>query len=67
MLENLDVVEILGLGVIGLGFLLALLSFFLLYKQIDVGTDPTLERPHSPIYMFLLFSVFLIAIGFLAQ
>ncbi len=64
MFENVNPYDILGYGVIGLGFLLALLAFRLLAQEQK-------REPRSSIikatYTFMAFSVVLCVIGFAAQ
>ncbi|MCB0283624.1 MAG: hypothetical protein KDF60_13650 [Calditrichaeota bacterium] len=64
MFENLNVYDILGYGVIGLGFLLAVLAFRLL--SAEQKRDPRQEIIRA-IYIFMVFSVVLCIIGFAAQ
>jgi hypothetical protein len=60
-----DVVKILGLGVIGLGFLLALLAYRLLSK---IQSQPNPKRSVlRSIYFFMGFSIVLCGIGFASQ
>jgi hypothetical protein len=55
----IDPVAALNYGVIGLGFLLAFLSFWLLRKaQKDL---------YTPIYAFMAFSIFVIILGLLSE
>lgn len=65
MFEGMNVVQILQIGVIGLGFLLAVLSYHLLTKE------QSQETPRSviikPIYVFMFFSVVLCVIGLISQ
>ncbi|MCB0397576.1 MAG: hypothetical protein KDD36_13050 [Flavobacteriales bacterium] len=60
MFSNLDVVEILKLGGIGLAFLLALLSFFILRREQKT------EQPRKPILLsmgfFMVFSLIMLVI-----
>ena len=62
---NLDVLKILQVGVIGLGFLLALLAYHLLTKEQTQETP----RPDilKSIYVFMSFSVTLCVIGVASQ
>jgi hypothetical protein len=62
---GLDVMKILGLGVIGLGFLLALLAYRLLGK-IQLQPNPNRSVLRS-IYFFMGFSIVLCGIGFASQ
>lgn len=63
--KNINVVDILQIGVIGLGFLLAFLAYYLLTKE------QKQEKPRSAIlnsiYVFMFFSVVLCIIGFFSQ
>lgn len=64
-MQNLDVVQILGLGVIGLGFLLALLAYWLLrQEQARENPNPAVLRA---IYLFMGFSIVLCLIGIVSQ
>ena len=64
-MSNLNIVEILQIGVIGLGFLLALLSYRLLSQEMKLeGLRPQLIRA---IYVFMTFSVVLCVIGLVSQ
>lgn len=54
-MTNFDPISALNYGVIGLGFLLALLSFWLLSKA-----QPTM---YVPIYVFMVFSMLVIILG----
>jgi hypothetical protein len=63
--ENLDVVKILGYGVIGLGLLLATLAFRLLQKEQSKNTPE--DKILKSVYMFMIFSVVLCLIGVGAQ
>jgi len=60
---DLDVIRILGLGVIGLGFLLAFLAYRLLSK---IQPNPNRSVLRS-IYFFMGFSIVLCGIGFVSQ
>lgn len=64
-MEAFDVYRILSYGAIGLGFILAFLAFQLLRKEQDK------ERPRrqmlTSVYLFMLFSLALSAIGFLTE
>lgn len=64
-MSNLNVYEILGYGVIGLGFLLAFLAFTLLTRE------QKREAPRgtilAAIYIFMVFSLALCLIGFVAD
>jgi len=64
-LNNLDVVQILQIGVIGLGFLLALLAFWLLRKE-QSKTEP---HPNilKQITIFMAFSISLCVLGLLGN
>jgi hypothetical protein len=64
-MPSLGVVKILGLGVIGLGFLLALLAYRLLSK-IQSQPNPNRSVLRS-IYFFMGFSIVLCGIGFTSQ
>lgn len=57
-LTDLSVYEILGYGVIGLGFLLAFLAYLLLRKD---------RSKPGPVYVFMVFCVVLCGIGLYAQ
>jgi len=63
--NDMNVVQILQIGVMGLGFLLAVLSYHLLTKE------QKQEAPRSviikSIYVFMFFSVVLCVIGMLSQ
>lgn len=63
--ENINVVDILQIGVIGLGFLLAVLSYHLLTKEQKQHTP----RPNiiNSIYVFMGFSLVLCVIGIFSQ
>lgn len=63
--DNLDVVKILGFGVIGLGLLLAILAFWLLQKE-QSKSSPSAEILKS-VKRFMIFSVVLCVIGVGAQ
>ena len=64
-MENLNLVEILRVGVVGLGFLLALLSYRLLLEE----QKKEIERPGilKAIYVFMSFSVVLTLIGLVSE
>ena len=64
MLENLNIYDILGYGVIGLGFLLAALAYKLLSEEQKKEPRPSIIKA---IYTFMVFSVVLCIIGFAAQ
>lgn len=66
MFENdLNVVEILQVGVIGLGFLLAVLAYHLLTKEQKQDTPRSVII--NSIYVFMFFSIVLCVIGILSQ
>ena len=64
-MPDLDFYKILGYGAIGLGCILALLSYRLLSKEQD------LKKPRqnilTSIYAFMMFSLILCAIGFVSE
>lgn len=64
-MENINVLEVLRLGVIGLGFLLALLSYRLL------GAEQKRENVRgnvlNSIYIFMFFSLFLSGLGLASE
>ena len=62
---SIDVVKILGYGVLGLGFLLALLAYHLLSKEQGKQTP----RPDAfrAIYVFMGFSLVLCILGLVSQ
>ena len=64
-LSNLDVVAILQLGVTGLGFLLALLAFWLLLNEQRVK-EPRVVYLQS-VKLFMIFSILLCLIGLAPQ
>ena len=53
-MDIIDAAKILSFGIIGLGFLLALLSFYLLYQR---------PEKSGPIYVFMAFSVSILLLG----
>ncbi len=59
-MNNIDPGKILEYGIIGLGFLLAFLSFLLLKKALNENSKPALIKP---IYVFMFFSLALCAVG----
>jgi hypothetical protein len=65
MINNVDALEILKIGVIGLGFLLALLAFFLLRNE----QNKAQARPSilSVVKLFMAFSLVLCLIGLFAE
>ncbi len=63
--ENLDIPEILKFGVIGLGFLLALLSFYLL--RIEQKKDEHDKIVINSIRLFMLFSIIVLLIGLFSE
>src|SRR5262245_54273185 len=64
-MDTSALLKILGLGVIGLGFLLALLAYQLLrQEQAKAQTNPDVLRS---IYFFMGFSVILCVIGIVSQ
>lgn len=64
-MTNVDALEILKLGVIGLGFLLAALAFHLL--RIEQGRPEPRPSILSSVKLFMAFSLVLCAIGLVAQ
>ncbi len=64
-MKNIDVVAILQYGVIGLGFLLALLSYHLLRKE--QAHEPPRRPIINAIYAFMSFSVILCLVGLLSE
>jgi hypothetical protein len=60
-MENMDVIKILGYGIIGLGFLLALMAFNLLSKE--QKKDEPNEKILASINRFMMFSIALSALG----
>lgn len=66
--SGLNPVEILEFGLIGFGFLLALFTFWLLFREQNRLNDLAGATPiFKPIYMFMGFSGFLIVLGLVAQ
>lgn len=63
--KGLDIVEILQIGVIGLGFLLALLAYHLLTKEQKQKVPRT--NILRSIYVFMFFSIALCLIGVFSQ
>lgn len=63
--ETLNAFEILSYGVIGLGFLLAVLAYMLLLKEQKLK-DPRASMLNA-INRFMLFSVFLCSIGIVSE
>lgn len=63
--EDMNVVQILQIGVIGLGFLLAVLSYHLLTKE--QKQDAPRSVIIKSIYVFMFFSVVLCVIGMFSQ
>jgi len=74
-MANLDVLKILSLGVVGLGFLLAVLAYRLLVKEQEhsrlAGPSEVSQAAHRPfiraIYAFMAFSLLLCILGLIAQ
>jgi hypothetical protein len=64
-LPDIDVVKILGYGVLGLGFLLALLAYRLLSKEQGKPTPST--DAFRAIYVFMGFSLALCVLGLVSQ
>ena len=64
-LADLDVVKILGYGVLGLGFLLALLAYRLLSKE--QGKETPSPDTFRAIYVFMGFSLALCVLGLVSQ
>lgn len=64
-LTNMDVLKILQIGVVGLGFLLAVLAYLLLTKEQKQDTPRT--DILKSIYVFMSFSVVLCIIGGVSQ
>lgn len=62
---NSNIFEVLSYGVIGLGFLLALLAFRLLTKEQSIQIPR--ENVLKSIYIFMLFSIILCVFGITAQ
>jgi len=63
--KEFNVVDILQIGVIGLGFLLAVLAYYLLIKE--QKQDPPRSAILNSIYVFMFFSILLCVIGMLSQ
>src|SRR5271155_6009933 len=64
-LADMDVVKILGYGVLGLGFLLALLAYRLLSKE--QGKQAPSPDAFRAIYVFMGFSLVLCILGLVSQ
>jgi hypothetical protein len=70
MFSNIDPLKILQLGVIGLGFLLAVLAYFLLREVVRAAMQPDAVVNNSilkAIYVFEGFSIILVVLGLAAQ
>jgi len=63
--KDINVVDILQIGVIGLGFLLAVLAYHLLTKE--QKQNPPRSVILNSIYVFMFFSVVLCVIGIFSQ
>jgi hypothetical protein len=64
-LDSINVIDILGFGIIGLGFLLALMAYRLLARE--QGRARTRKNMLRAVYIFMAFSVVLIIIGFASE
>ncbi len=64
-MENLDVYKILSYGAIGLGCILAFLSYQLLSKE--QGMKQPRQQILTSIYAFMVFSLVLSSIGFVTE
>jgi len=65
MLNSFDPIQALKFGVIGLGFLLAVLAYLLLRKSQERAGH--IWRNDISIYVFMVFSLALVGVGFFAQ
>lgn len=66
MFENLDALGILKLGFVGIAFLLAVMTYFLLIAEQKVKPHPRVNMVKM-IYAFMVFSLVLAAGGFFIQ
>ena len=64
-MANMDVLKILQIGVVGLGFLLAVLAYHLLTKE--QKQDTPRQDILKSIYVFMSFSIVLCIIGVASQ
>lgn len=64
-MTNVDIVKILQIGVVGLGFLLALLAFRLL-RHAQGSSSPS-KPMVNPVYVFMLFSFALCILGLVPE
>lgn len=65
-MENINPAELLGYGAIGLGFMLAVLTYRLLSSEQSRDSEPR-KKMLTSIYVFMSFSMTLTALGFVSE